>query len=183
MKNIFLICVLPLLLLQSCSKDEETVIPRCDDCEFTCLAEGETENVITNVCKDNWQCTYTILADSKVDIGYGQGVSEGDQMVFQLINSTQGAPEIADDEVSIFLVFELDSTLESFSVDDDMLNALNVQYIAYCFCPDVEFTRPSSGCLQGEKQEDETWFVQGNLLFDDFNNGDYDLKVEAQFSE
>ncbi len=183
MKKIFIISVVPLLLLQSCSKNEDPVIPRCDDCEFTCIEDGDEDDLITNQCRDNWECSYNILLDSKVDIGNGQGVTQGDKTVFQLINSTQGAPEIADDELSIFLVFELDNATDSFSVDDEMLNGLDVQYIAYCFCPAIEFVRPSSGCLQGEKQSDGTWFIQGNLAFDDFNNGDYSLKVEAQFSE
>lgn len=176
MKRLIFIYFLFVVLLPSCSKKE---IPTCENCSFTCIAEEETD-VLTNDCIDNWQCTFKVIPQSQVAINEGQGVGSGDKNVFQMHNSTQGHEAIADDELVNILVFELDESQNSFSVEDKDLAEMQVHYITICFCLDVEFKPVTSGCLQGEKQADGTWWVAGNLNATS-TVGDVEVKFEAQF--
>ena len=176
MKNLFLKFFVVLVLVQSCNKDEN---PSCENCNFTCLDMNETD-VISNTCIDNWDCNFKVTPQSKVDVNNPLGVSGGDENVFQMINETDGVLEIADDEFTNILVFELDESQDSFSVEDGELEDMQVHYKSICFCPDVVFKEVISGCLQGEKQSDGTWFIQGNLNLPS-SFGNVEIKFDAQF--
>ena len=178
MKTAILAISLAAFLILSC--DDETVdIPTCDDCNFTCL-DANAADVITNACLDNYECTFTVTPQSKVNTNEQEGLSGGDRNVFQMINATQGAEEIADDEFTDILVFELDETQNSFSAEDNELEAMKVHYRRICFCSETEFKAVDSGCLQGEKQTDGSWFIQGNLNVA-YGFGTIEVKLEAQF--
>jgi len=56
-------------------------------------------------------------------------------------NSTEGVMEIADDEYTNILVFELDASRTSFSAEDEQLKDLNMHYREICFCLDTEFKK------------------------------------------
>lgn len=176
-KTIFL-SLLTLILLQSCQQDEAQ-IPTCEGCEFTCLAANDPD-VVTNACLDNWDCQFKFTPLSRVDTTHSQGLGSGNKTVFQMINSTEGSAEIADDEFTHILVFELDESQQSFSVEGDELSDLNVHFQRICFCIDRGFQAVTVGCMQGEKQPDGTWFVQGNLSVP-FSFGDIEVKFDAQF--
>lgn len=159
-----------LFLFSSCNKDK---IATCQDCDFTCL-DGIDTNVYTNECRDNWTCSFNLLEQSKISTEEGQGVVSGDKTVFQMIRSTEGDPMIADDEFTEILVFEIPSSQERFSEDASELS-LQVNFKRVCFCANVMFNPIVEGCLQGEKQEDGTWFVQAYL------DGDVEFGIDAQF--
>jgi hypothetical protein len=169
---------LAILLFLACDKDEIT-IPTCEDCNFTCLDANETD-VITNACLDNHQCTFLVTPQSKVDTDEREGVSGGDRNVFQMINDTEGSADIADDEFTDILVFELDETQDSFSAEDNELEGMKVHFRQICFCGETEFKAVTSGCLQGEQQTDGNWFIQGNLNVA-YGFGNVEVKVEALF--
>ena len=97
--------VLTSLLFQACSKSEEQ-IDTCENCSFTCLDINETD-VISNDCIDNWDCNFMVTPQSKVDLDEYEGLTNGANNVFQMINSTLGELHIADDEFTNILVFEL----------------------------------------------------------------------------
>lgn len=178
MKTIILAVSLAAFLMFSC--DDETVdIPTCDDCNFTCLGANEAD-VITNACLDNYECTFSVTPQSKVDTDEREGRSGGDKNVFQMINETEGSVAIADDEFTDILVFELDETQDSFSVEDNELTGMKTHYRRICYCGETEFKAVSSGCLQGEKQTDGSWFIQGNLNVV-YGFGNIEVKLEAQF--
>lgn len=105
----------------------------------------------------------------------------GDKTVFQMINSTEGNLDIADDEYTNILVFELDESLSSFSVENDELETMNVHYRTICFCDEVDFKSITLGCMQGEKQTDGTWFVQGKLEVQ-YSNGNDEVNFDSQFT-
>ena len=172
-------CCFFLFLIHACNKDE-VQIPSCPDCPFSCLDPGDPD-VITNNCMDNWDCSFTIIPRSKVDINEHNGYSGGNKRVFQMMNSTEGDLNIADDEITRILVFELSETQTSFSVDDDNLKDMGVFFITQCYCTEVEFKAVDSGCLQGEKQTDGSWFVQANLNVP-YSFGDVVVKLDAQFT-
>jgi len=177
MNNSIYVFFLILVLLQACNKTDS--IPTCETCEFTCL-DGTEPDIISNNCIDNWECNFKVTAQSKIDIEETEGRVSGDKNVFQMINSTQGDLSIADDEFTNVLVFELDENQESFSVQDSELQQMNVHYRTLCFCSEIEFKTITTGCMQGEKQADGTWFVQGDLKVS-YDWGDRDVKLDVQF--
>ena len=178
MKNSIFGFFLALILFQSCNKNE-IQIPTCENCNFTCLGMNETD-VITNNCINNWECNFKVVPQSKVHLSEYQGLTSGNKNVFQMINSTQGDLGIADDEFTNILVFELDESQNSFSVEDSELEGMQVHFKRTCFCNEVEFKPVTSGCIQGEKQSDETWFIQGELNVP-YSFGNVDVKFDAQF--
>ena len=61
-----------------------------------------------------YECKFKVHSDSKVDIEEYSGVASGSKNVFQVETSTQGSPQIADDEFTEIFVFELDSNQDDF---------------------------------------------------------------------
>jgi hypothetical protein len=180
MKYLTLGLLLAATLFSSCEK-EEVKIPTCEDCSFTCLDGSETD-VITNGCMNNWDCSYTINSQAKVDIDSYDGLASGGKNVFQMLLSTEGAMEIADDELEIIMVFELDESQNSFALEGSELAAINLQYRRVCFCTETSFKAVELGCMQGEKQPNGSWFVQGDLIVP-YSFEDVEVKFEAQFEE
>jgi hypothetical protein len=152
----------------SCGEKEGDIIilPKCMDCEFSCV-DLSNENPLTNDCLDNHTCTFEVHPNSKTD--YSQLVQDpiksGDKLVFQLKTDTQGAPEIADDEFTRVLTFEMDPDITSFSLEVDQFDDVNLRFILLCFCSDVNFKQATAGCIEGEKITDEFWQVQINADF------------------
>ncbi len=181
MKKLIFKIILLTLLSQSCSKSG-TEIRSCEHCNFTCIDMNETD-IITNDCIDNWECNFKIIPESKVNINETQGASEGDGIVFQMVNRTEGDLAIADDEFTNILVFELNNSMNSFSAEDGELEIMNMHYRTICYCDQqhTAFKIITSGCIQGEKQSDGTWFVQGKLDIDS-PNGISLVKFESQFT-
>ena len=173
MKNTFFLLFPMLFLISACDK-EKMEVPLCEDCNFTCLGQNEP-NILTNDCQDNWDCSFRVRSQSKIALEEPQGVSSGDKHVFQMIRSTEGEEAIADDEFTEILVFELEASQNSFSVEEEELQSMQVHFRRVCFCSDVNFRPVTEGCLQGEKQEDGSWFVQGY-----FGEG-FEFGVEARF--
>ena len=65
MKKFFFGALIAFLFFQACNKDDEP-IATCEDCNFTCLADNETD-VITTACTPDWECTFKVVPNS-VDI-------------------------------------------------------------------------------------------------------------------
>lgn len=161
-----LILLCSLFLLQSCK--DEMMLPSCDDCDFTCIDDLTNSDILTIACKDNWTCEYTVSPESEVNLDEYEGIGSGNKIVFQVKTSTVGEVNIIDDEITDIVVFELNASQTSFSVEGDQLADMEVHAVKYCFCPS-QFIRPISGCIQGEMQADGTWYVQGNLTFEGFD--------------
>lgn len=163
-------------ILVSCSQID---VPKCENCEFNCIADGE-KDVITNTCKSNYDCSFKILPNSQFAKDEYNGYKNGKNIVFQMITSTEGDERIADDEFTNILVFEIPSDQSSFKVTEQELTSMNVHYKTVCFCANVEFIAASAGCMQGEKQSDGSWFIQGSLTIP-FPYGDQEVKFDARF--
>ncbi|WP_339815771.1 hypothetical protein [uncultured Imperialibacter sp.] len=177
MKNTLPLFLLVLVFSLACEK-EDIEIPTCENCSFTCLEASEAE-VITNDCMDNWDCAFTVSADSKVATGEMEGRTSGRKNVFQMINSTLGTA-IIDDELTDVLVFELDKSQNSFSVEGIEMKGMKVHFRRLCYCGETEFKAVTSGCMQGEKQSDGSWLVQGHLTVP-YSSKDREVKFDAQF--
>ena len=179
LENATFVFLLALILLQACDEIDPP-ISTCENCNFTCIDANESD-VMTNNCIDNWECDFKVIPQSKVDISEFEGHKSGDKNVFKMKTSTQGDSMIADDEYTHILVMELDKTQNSFSVESSELANMNVHFKRVCFCSVVEFQALNAGCIQGEKQSDGTWFIQGNLTIP-YSFGDIDVKLDAQFA-
>lgn len=182
MKNtIAFLLLLAALAFPSCNEDEVSLqVPTCENCVFSCLAVDEVD-VISNACIDNWDCQFRFIHQAAVDTDEVQGVTTGNKTVFQMINATEGDLAIADDEFTNILVFELEESQTSFSVEDELLGEMNVYFIQYCFCFEVLFKEVTIGCLQGEKQSDGRWRIQGDLTTQ-LVGQDYGIKFDAMFT-
>lgn len=181
----FILLALVAVFYLGCNDDDDSKLPDCPNCNFDCIAEGESD-VSTNDCLDNWQCQFNFFTDSKLSYsndeytGYAS-VNTGDNLVFELILQTEGSAVIADDELKKSLYFELDGPQDSFSAAGDDLSILNVRYQHGCFCSETQFKEPNGGCMQGQKIDETHWRVQGSLEIP-FSNGNLPLKFDATFS-
>lgn len=99
-----------------------------------------------------------------------------------MITSTEGSEAIADDELTHILVFEMDKDQNSFSIEEEAFENMEIYFKRICFCEFVAFYPVVSGCLQGEKQTDGTWFVQGDLATATTFGGSFDVRIDAQFT-
>ena len=156
--------VLFLLLILSCTQEEESIlIPICENCSFTCLDSNELE-VLTNDCNENWDCNFNVLGQSTISLEEFSGIAFGDKNVFEMVSRTEGDSLIADDEFTNTLILELDANQSSFSVEDLEMEGMQVHYRVSCFCTNLRFIPVTSGCIQGEKQTDGTWRIQGHCI-------------------
>ncbi len=176
----FLLAALPLFFAQ-CKDDK---LPSCPGCEFTCL-EGNENGLFTNGCQSNWDCRYKIHENAQIQYEEGEhedlvSIQEGSHLVFETILETEGAANVADDEFTNKLYFEIDPSQESFFAEGDQLDLLNLRFQQYCYCVDVHFNKPSSGCLQGQKIDENYWKIQANLIID-FSYGTEEVKVDAVY--
>lgn len=178
MKHVVFILLVVLCFFLSCDK-QEVQVPNCENCNLTCIEPADT-NVITNDCIDNWECSFKVIPNSVVSVNETQGVIAGNKTVFQMINSTQGSELIADDELADILVFELHESQSSFKLSGSDLAQMKVHFKRVCFCSEVEFKSVISGCIQGEKNSDGTWHIQGNLNAP-YSFGSVHIKFDAQF--
>jgi hypothetical protein len=177
-KNRFLLLLALPFMLYQCKDDDK--LPSCPGCEFSCL-EGNEEDVFSNDCKANWDCHFNIFQQSQIEYNESAAsIKEGSQLVFEAILETKGADEIADDEFTYRLYFEIDPAQESFTAEAHQLDLLNIRYQEYCFCQDVNFKLPASGCVQGYKIDENFWKIQANLVID-YSYGPQEVKLEAVY--
>ncbi len=178
MKYLPIALLLTALFFSSCEKDPVD-IPSCENCNFTCIDSSRTD-IITNDCPDDYSCTFRLRPDSRVDVGEFEGVAEGEKNVFFLMLDTEGDLQIADDELTLILVFELEESQTSFSAEGSELNAMKAHYRRVCYCTETSFIAPASGCMQGERQPDGSWVVQGNWVVP-YAQQDLEVVFEARF--
>lgn len=173
-----LFLILLSVLFASCN-NKVTLVPGCENCDFTCLDKNETD-VFTNENKDNWMSVFEVRENSKVDTSFSSGLADGENNFFIMINHTEGDTLIADDEFTNILVFELDKSKESFSLENEELKLIKMYFKRSCYCSDVKFREVNLGCLQGSKQANGTWLVQGKLEVPVFSSTEV-LKFDAKF--
>lgn len=131
---LFLAC----LLLFSCSKSDDGENPENTDYivyQNSSLVINETEN------------------GTFIEVG------EGDKLVFEYKYSTEGRPEIADDEFNEVVYFELDQNTGDFTLDQGDFEASRTFLGRFCFCGNTGFFQVTSGFIEGEKTGDLRWNV------------------------
>lgn len=162
-----------LLLVIGCTPNT----PTCENC--TCL-DGTEENVLSNTCKSNYTCTFEVLEQSRIKLEEFEGVEKGSKTVLKMTSSTEGSPLIADDEFTNILLLEIDPDMDEFSFNSSNLDKAKLYFKRVCFCIDVTFLAPESGCIQGKKQADGSWNVEANLGFV-YSYGLEKVRLNAKF--
>ena len=180
----FFFLLFSLLLLTTCNKEESTTDPRCPDCNFTCLSDSDTD-IITNDCDSATSCAFTIHSDSKLKIEdrLAMTYEAGDKKVFLLQVYSDPRDDLAGDETTIKLGFELPTDQTSFALDDDQLQNINLHSQRICFCSDIPTFKVEQGCVQGKQQTDGSWWVQGDLVIKLWMDEEVDYKFEVKFEE
>ncbi|PHN07539.1 hypothetical protein [Flavilitoribacter nigricans] len=79
---------------------------------------------------------------------------------------------ISDDEVTYELVFEFDPDQSSFLLQDSALWYANCLFDAQCFCAGNSNWRIAKGEISGQKLSDDTWSIDFDIRYDQFNYAD-----------
>lgn len=117
------------------------------------------------------KCTYTILSNQQITIDTSESLWQdveiiaGDQLVFEYEYIKNDEANIADDEYTERIYFEIDPESDSFSFKDDELAATNLIKQPICYCIPILWT-PVSGTLTGEKTTETTWEVEMDVVFE-----------------
>ncbi len=156
---------MPILLLMLACEKEETG-PVNEEFKFTCLVDIDTSlHVQTNFCAENYWCTYTVFPKKTIDTslyrGYATTADESKNSF--VLDNGYSDPRVQDVTWNTSLIFELDANETQFSAEDDQLHSLKVMLVSGP--RSLDYVRPESGCLQGEKQADGSWLLEGELTF------------------
>lgn len=138
-------------------------------------------------CRDG-KCTYTfeankaikIVPDTSFDATFIE-IESGDMRVFHYQYIANDQANIADDEYSENIYFEIDPSLENFSFQDAQLADVNLIVQPVCFCLPVIY-QPLKGSLSGERKSDDTWKVNLDVEYDD-GYSTQSLSFIARFEE
>ncbi len=94
-------------------------------------------------------------------------VVEGNNVVFTYEYQAENEIDIADDEYSEIIQFEIEPNLEEFSYSDGELIAINAVYTERCFCyfsDETKNTSPS-GSISGKKISETQWEITIDVTF------------------
>lgn len=133
---------------------------------------------------------YHFFSDSELTINafensymkYGV-VSEGDKIVFKYYYKAKDEEQIADDEYSEFIYFEIDSSLNNFEITDEALTTAKVVLTKSCFCffqDAPEKNVAPTGIISGEKLSDNQWKITLNVTFYGDENRQFDKVFKLQ---
>jgi hypothetical protein len=125
-------------------------------------------------CKKNnlSDCTddtyaYEILTASKIDTIATQGgfyyqVNSGNDLVFRYTHTGPDCKNIADEEYTEHLVFQVPGGATSFEYRNDQLKNASCYFNRLCYCP-LNTIAVSSGIIKGTKISATKWDVEINI--------------------
>ncbi|MDP5169830.1 MAG: hypothetical protein NWR72_06270 [Bacteroidia bacterium] len=134
------------------------------------LSSCKETGIDPTTCRDG-KCTYTFEGGKQVNL-FGDSTNQyveiinGDKLVFQYQYLKNEKANIADDEYTENIYFEIDPSVDAFSYSGkEELESINLIMQAICFCP-VIIATPQSGSISGKKINDNTWEIDLNVTFD-----------------
>lgn len=139
MKNIAFLLVISIFLI-SCSKSDDNPGNNPDDANY--IVYPNSSVVVNNT-----------------ENGTFIEVESGNKLVFEYRYSTEGRPEIADDELTEVLYFELEPNTENFSINEENFEVTSTFLGKFCFCGRTGYFQVTSGEINGEKIGDLQWKV------------------------
>lgn len=120
-------------------------------------------------------CTYSFSEKEQIEIVDDTAnqyifvdIKAGDKLVFKYKYTADEEPNIADDEYSENIYFQVDPAAESFSFTDEQLADAKLVIQPICFCPPVVI-EPRSGTLSGTRLDENTWEVTLDATYQLYN--------------
>lgn len=141
--KIKVLSLLILLSVFSCGNDDDTIPSRK---EFT--------------FEQNAQIVLQEFDESSI-----AQTTEGENLVFRYRFIGENDPDIADEEFSEDIIFEIDPSLNNFSYANDELAGINTHFTLYCFCGNIGSILITEGLIQGEKNNDSSWSISLDVTF------------------
>lgn len=146
----------------------------------SCSSDDSNQDLYTYTYFDESELTLASSDDSYMVYG---SIESGENLVFEYIFEAHDEENIADDEYSETIRFEIDPTLEQFSYSDDELLNIKTVFTQYCYCyfalTDSKNVNPI-GTISGEKISENEWKININVTFygdeEKIVNGDFKLK-------
>lgn len=119
---------------------------------------------------------YEFFKNSELSISQIEGsymkygtISTGDNLVFKYTFIKDDEKQIADDEYAEFILFEVDSNLDSFLIEGTDLESSKAILTKSCFCyfpdGDDEKNVAPSGSISGEKIANNKWRINLDVSF------------------
>jgi len=107
-------------------------------------------------------------------------IVSGENLVFKYYFQKEDNENIADDEYSEAIFFEIDTDLEHFSYTDQDLTSINTYFNKYCFCIREGSTPITKGTIVGNKIDNSTWDIDLDITFIN-NNESTSRKISGLF--
>lgn len=157
-------------------------------CAFVCLSIfGCRQTGVSPTNCRSGKCTYIIETNKQIDF-VGDSleqyidIASGDKLVFTYKYVKNDKENIADDEYTEYIYFEVDPSAESFDFQDSGLSDAALIMNPICFCiPGLGI--PLSGSLSGSKINDNRWQVDLDVVFDwngDTREGEFSAEFEVK---
>jgi hypothetical protein len=127
------------------------------------------KNGLNDCTKDRYN--YAFLKLSKIDTsssnspfqGYLQyQINAGNDLVFKYTHEGPDCKNIADEEFTEFLVFQVPAGTNSFNYQNAQLESANCYFNLICFC-DINARPVKSGSIKGNKISESRWNVEINI--------------------
>ena len=148
--------------------------------QSSCSSDDSNQDLYKYTYFDESELTLTSSDDSYMVYGI---IESGENLVFEYFFEAHDEENIADDEYSETIRFEIDPKLEQFSYSNDELLNIKTVFTQYCFCyfalTESKNVKPK-GTISGEKISENEWKIKINAIFygdeEKIINGSFKLK-------
>ena len=148
MKIFIKVLLITSLVLTSCSKENK-----------------ENEEYFLYNFSENKQLNIETYDESYMKYG---NIEEGSNLVFEYEYSAEDAVNIADDEYSESIRFEINPLLTEFNYEGSELSDIKAVFSKSCFCffdYDSDKDVPPTGTISGEKISNTEWNISIDVTF------------------
>ncbi|MEX0967141.1 MAG: hypothetical protein WD077_07875 [Bacteroidia bacterium] len=90
---------------------------------------------------------------------------KGDSLVFEYEVKNAGKDEIADDEWTMRLMWQIPAKAKSFSLKAEDLSDARANYLVGCFCLGRGYYAINEGEISGIRSKNGVWQVHGSIQF------------------
>jgi len=161
MKHLIYWLLLPFLALFTIQCDKPPIDFEGENC-----IDGMPDFAPINT--NNNEYDFSFFEDSQLSVQEsdridGVEIVSGDRLVFQYEYVKDDKPNIADDEYTERILFEIPTELDSFILSGEDLKSSDAVFGAFCFCLDRGYFWINEGCIKGEKVNENTWNIAINV--------------------
>ena len=144
---------------------------------YSCSDDESNGDTYTYSYFENSELVIANLEDSYMKFG---NVEQGQNLVFEYRFDAYDNVQIADDEYSETIRFEIDKGLTEFSFSNDDLAQIKPAFTKYCFCyfgMEAAKNVDPTGTISGKKIADNKWDIHIDVTF----YGDEQKTIDAIF--